>query len=81
MVQSIVDFLNGVVGLILVWLPDSPFGSTINSMRANPPEWLTVLNWLVPVGNFIAIGSAWLAAITIFYAFQLILRWAKAVGE
>lgn len=79
MIAKIKAFLEQIAALLLSFLPDSPFKSFIESMEQ--AEWLGYLNWFVPVGNFIKIGMAWVAAIAIFYAYQMILRWAKAVGD
>lgn len=79
MIKAIQGFIQQVLGIILSILPDSPIRPFIDSLGS--VEWLGVLNWFIPVGTFLTIGTAWTAAITVFYTYQIILRWAKAVGD
>lgn len=72
------------IGLVLIFLsfvfallPESPFTLFLNQMQNIP--FLDVLNWFVPVSEIIAIGQAWLVAVTAFYIVSLILRWIKAL--
>jgi len=68
-----------LLGSILFFLPNDPLRPFIDSMAGG--EWLGYLNWFVPIGTMISIGYAWLAAIAIFYTYQVILRWIKAAGS
>lgn len=79
MIKTIQDFLQKVLGIILSILPDSPFAPVIAELEQVP--WLGYLNWFIPVGTLVGIGTAWTAAIAVFYTYQIILRWAKAVGD
>lgn len=81
--QTIVSFLNSLIqGLadvlqfILALLPPSPF-ALIDNTPVQP--YLDSLNYFIPISEMIAIGEAWLAAITLFYGYQIVLRWIKAV--
>lgn len=72
------------IGIVLIFLtfafallPESPFTLFLNQMQNIP--FLDVLNWFVPVSEIIAIGQAWLVAVTAFYIVSLILRWIKAL--
>lgn len=72
------------IGLVLVFLtfalsmlPASPFVSFIEGMGTIP--YLDVLNWFLPVSEMLAVGQAWLVAITAFYIISLVLRWIKAI--
>lgn len=66
-------FLTFAIGL----LPESPFTVFIQAINNLP--YLDVLNWFVPVSEIVAIGQAWLIAVTLFYVASLILRWIKAI--
>ena len=79
MIEKINQFLRAIVGVIMAILPNSPIKPFIDSIQS--VTWLGWLNWVVPVGTFVAIGTAWLAAIVVFYTYQLILRWSKAVAD
>lgn len=73
----LVDFLNIIQSAIMLLLPDSPFKNF--SMPREIEEILGYINWIVPfymIGNVLL---AWTAAITIYYAYQLILRWIKSI--
>lgn len=76
---TITAFLSKIAGTILAFLPDSPIRPFIDNLSVAP--WIGYLNWFIPVGTFVAIGTAWLAAIAIFYTYQMILRWSKAVAD
>ena len=72
------------IGIVLIFLtfafallPSSPFVAFIDAMGAIP--YLDVVNWFLPVSEMLAIGEAWLVAITTFYVASLILRWIKAI--
>lgn len=79
MISKINAFLQEIAAALLSFLPDSPFKPFIDSIER--AEWLHYLNWFVPVGTFVAIGTAWVAAIGVFYVYQMILRWAKVVAD
>lgn len=72
------------IGIVLIFftfafalLPASPFKAFIEGMGNIP--YLDVLNWFLPVSEMLAIGQAWLLAITAFYIVSLLLRWVKAI--
>nr|DAO58032.1 MAG TPA: hypothetical protein [Inoviridae sp.] len=69
----IMKFFNGLLAL----LPQSPFSAFLEAMEKW--EFLKTLNWIVPISTFISIGTAWLTAIGIYYAWSVVLRWIKAI--
>lgn len=69
----VMSFFQGLLSL----LPQSPFSAFLNAMEKW--EFLKTLNWIVPIGTFISIGTAWLTAIGVYYAWSVVLRWIKAV--
>lgn len=79
MIAKLNAFLKAIAAVVLSILPNSPFRSFIDSIGTF--EWLGVLNWFIPVGTLVLIGTSWLAAIAVFYVYQIILRWAKVVGS
>lgn len=76
------DFLDSILDKFLMILtkvlPLSPFAPFIDKLEALP--YLGYLNWFVPVGEMLAIASAWLAAIAIFYLYSVIARWVKLIS-
>lgn len=69
----VMKFFNGLLAL----LPQSPFSAFLEAMEKW--EFLKTLNWIVPISTFISIGTAWLTAIGVYYAWSVVLRWIKAV--
>lgn len=71
---SLVDkFANSLYNL----LPTSPFRPYINKLASL--KFLPYLNWFVPVGTLVAIATAWISVIGLYYLYQLLLRWVKMI--
>lgn len=77
--NALADILNAILSVIFFFLPESPFRDSLTAFTDN--EIVQYLNWFIPVADFITMMSYWLAAIALFYAYQLILRWIKAIGD
>ena len=69
--------VSGIFDKILKFLPTSPFITFINKMQDLP--YFGYLYYFLPISQIIAIGEAWLVAIGLFYAYQIILRWIRAI--
>ena len=65
-------------GLIAL-LPVSPFADFVDQFSGLP--WLGVLNWFFPVRQCLIVMAAWLAAILLFYAYSIVMRWVKVIGD
>lgn len=78
-VNGLRDFLINTVNIFLALLPDCPFEKYISDIGDN--DLLKYVNWIIPVGDFVIIGSSWLVAIGVFYLYQVILRWLKVIGD
>lgn len=63
---------------IITVLPLSPFREFLNDFSNVP--YLGYLNWFVPVGGILKVLAAWLAAVTGFYLWSIVLRWLRAIG-
>lgn len=72
----IIKALGSVLSLIFSILPPSPFGVIDNSAVQ---EHLAGLAWIIPFTQIIVILEAWTAAIIIYYLYQIVLRWVKAI--
>ena len=77
--DAIFSAVDQVLGIIFVFLPDSPFTSFIDSL--DNLEYLGWFNWFIPVGEIMAVATAWGFAIGVFYMWQIILRWIKATAD
>ena len=70
-----------IAGFLLAMLPKSPFQyfydqlNTLNSLVN-----LSFVNWFIPFGTCIAIGEAWLVAVSVFYGISYSLRIVKVIG-
>ena len=69
--------LNDVLGWVLCVLPDSPFKALSNSPIA---DYLPALNYFIDVAFIINTLAAWISAIAIYYGYQVILRFIKAIN-
>lgn len=65
------------MGFAIALLPASPFTIFIQAVSNIP--YLDILNWFLPVTEMLAVGQAWLVAVSLFYIASLILRWIKAI--
>lgn len=74
---DIMQNLQNIFSWVLALLPDSPFQMLDNSPVA---PYLKSLNWIVPVNFMISTMELWLAAIAVYYIYQAVLRWARAIS-
>lgn len=73
MLSFLASLIQGVVGFLVSFLPDSPlraFGDVLEGVSLG----LGWLNWLVPVGPMLAVLTAWLAALLVWYGVRMALR-------
>ena len=77
-VNLILSGFASAVDFIVLLLPKSPFQAYIN--MGIDLQYMRWMNWLVPVGQMVAIVQAWTVAIALYYLYQTLLRWAKAIA-
>jgi|LSQX01.2.fsa_nt_gb hypothetical protein len=78
--KKIVDWIMNLLNLVVNLLPDSPF--IFLEADYIPEEISNILpyvNWFIPVGTIMTIVETWLVAVVIYYTYQAILRWVKAI--
>ena len=63
---------NSIAGIAINALPTSPFHGVINSLTDLPA--LGWLNWFIPVGWIVNTMSLWIAAITLYYVYSVLVR-------
>lgn len=83
MANFIIGFLNllikalgGILSIIFKILPPSPFSLLDNSVIK---PYLGTINYFVPFSEAILILEVWTVSIGIFYLYQIVLRWIKAI--
>ena len=70
------DQLNNVLSWVVWLLPDSPF-KLLNMTPIH--DYLGYINYFVPLDFMVNLLTAWGTCIGIYYCYQIVLRWAKAV--
>lgn len=75
--DMLVNLLNSLLGVILSLLPNSPFKAFTTAMQTSEP--LQYAAYFLPIRQIIAVSEAWLVAITVFYIWQIVLRWVNAI--
>ena len=78
-INKIIEILGFVLSGIINLLPKSPFQSILETINVNSvmSQYLSSLNWIIPVTEIMAILQAWTIAIAVFYIYAVILRWIK----
>lgn len=69
--------INTILNGILFILPDSPFMDV--EIPSEVRNIFGYVNYFVPIKAMLIIAASWLGAIAIYYLYQTILRWAKAI--
>lgn len=72
------ELLDKFLALLLTLFPLSPFTPVIEELGSLP--YLGYINWFLPVGDFIKMGTLWLTAIAAYYAWSVIARWIKLLS-
>ena len=75
--HSLGSNLNNALSWVINLLPNSPFQAIDNSSVSS---FMGSLNWILPLDKIVAELQAWLACVVIFYLYQVILRWVRAIG-
>lgn len=72
----IIKALGTILSVIFSILPPSPFNVINNSVIA---EYLPYINYFIPFNEVIVILQTWLIAVGVYYLYQIVLRWIKAI--
>lgn len=78
MLAKLKEILDGLLSSVLAFFPLSPFTDFINTLTVLP--YLGYINYFIPIGNFIKIGTVWLSAIGLYYLYSVIARWIKLIS-
>ena len=71
------SLLDELASIAINALPASPFQMIQRTSEIT--TLLSIVNWIIPFNQFIAILQVWLVAVAGFYAWKVILRFAKAI--
>lgn len=78
--KNIWTWIKNIANAVVLLLPDSPFKFLEeNYVPDGVKELLPYLNWFIPVGTILTILELWLTAVAVYYIYQAILRWIKAI--
>lgn len=72
------NLLDRFLQAVLSLFPLSPFREVTEELGNLP--YLGYINWFVPIGDFVKIGTVWLAAIAAYYAWSIIARWIRLIS-
>lgn len=70
-------FSRDIVYSILPLDPFRDFIAELNSGRI--AEGLSWLNWFIPVGDFVRMLLIWVACISTYYIYTVVLRWLRVI--
>lgn len=77
--NAVMSLLNTVLSAIFSFLPKSPFTGVMEYIEEIP--YLKYICYFVPVADILSITTVWISAIAVFYIYQILLRWIKAVSD
>lgn len=77
--MTLAEAFDGLIDKVVSLFPLSPFQPYIEQF-ANLP-YLPWLNWFFPIKEALIIMAAWLGVVGVWYAYSIIARWVKVVGD
>ncbi len=76
-INGLYDLLNLTIDGIVSLLPSFSLADYLTSAFSGFGEFLGAVNYFIPFGIMIDIASAWVAAITVWYVVQFVLRFIR----
>lgn len=76
-INMIIAAIGAIINTVFSLLPDSPFLSI--QLESIDSGLIRALNWIIPVQTILTIFGASLVAVGVYYLYQIILRWIKAI--
>lgn len=78
--MTILEKLGSLLMSALTWvvqfLPDSPFQLINNN---DVQTFMGTLNWFLPMSQIVAELQLWITAVAVYYVYQIVLRWIRAI--
>lgn len=80
MLESLSSLFTSGLSAVLSIFPPSPF-LILDELIANSEvsDLLAFVNWFIPWHVFVGILEGWLLCIAVYYVWQVVLRWLKAI--
>ncbi|MBK5263299.1 MAG: hypothetical protein JJE17_12150 [Peptostreptococcaceae bacterium] len=75
--DDITTLLNNLLVFAVSGLPTSPF--TFITQNSVVSKYIGSINYFIPISYMVSVLQVWCVAIAIFYIWQVLLRWAKAI--
>lgn len=72
--QTIINFAAEVIDL----LPSDPIQSYLTA-TTQIKAYFGYINYFIPITQMLAVTRAWLVAVGLYYLYQIVLRWIKAI--
>lgn len=76
LVNLFIAAVGNAIAFILLLLPTSPF-----TWNLSGNGFVTWLFWLFPISSFVTSITAYVAAVVLYYAIRVGLRWMKVAGS
>lgn len=77
--MTLSEAFDGLVEKVISVFPGSPFTQYLDEFAGIP--YLPWLNWFFPIKECLIVMASWLTAVGIWYAYSIIARWVKVVGD
>jgi len=74
---EVTTLLNNLLVFVVSGLPNSPF--VFITMNSSISRYIGSINYFIPISYMVSVLQVWCVAIAIFYIWQVLLRWAKAI--
>lgn len=70
-----------LIAVVVALLPTSPFQYFLNNMDSlGGLVDLSYVNWFIPFDSMLAVGQAWLLCISVYYAYEYVMRFIKLIS-
>lgn len=76
--NSLIAGFGVIINTIFFIFPDSPFQKYIIQNNSIMP-YLRNINYFIPVAEIIVTFEAVLVAVSVYYIYQIVLRWIKVI--
>ena len=77
LLNLIINLIGVLISATISVLPNSPFSSL--QIEKISQTYLSHLAWVIPFQSILSVFSSSLVAVGVFYLYQVILRWIKAI--